>query len=1139
LFEPNSEPLPGYRLEKRIGSGGYGDVWKATAPGGLAKAIKIIHGDIDGTRAVRELRSLERAKSLNHPFLLSLERIEIVDSHLLVVTELADATLRDRFEQCIAQGLPGIPREELLEYMREAADALDYLFDSHALQHLDVKPENLLLRGKHIKVADFGLLKDLQESCASFVTGMTPKYSAPELFGGKPARHSDQYSLAIVYQEMVAGRLPFAGSNIASLASQHLHATPDVSPLEPLERFAVAKALSKDPQHRFPSCQAFVERLRHRAASVLTTGAPVPSPNQSAPGQVAFDQKQTRQQRESSHIHDGHTIEMAAPEIRSLPRLMPPDGPVTYRPVLFIGIGGLGGRVLSKLRQLLTDRIGEAKNLPALQFLYIDTDEDALFSIAKGPINEGLNQDEILIAPLRQTQDYRRAAVSGLESLSRRWIYNVPRSLRTQGLRALGRIALLDHADRLLDRLRRALGSCTDTSAAAVTSEHSTLNFTAIDPRVFVVASAAGGTGSGMVIDAGYAVRQVLAESGFTDDFVCGILACTTEPGTGPVGVAPANTFACLEELRYFSQPGCDYPGEPACGLAGFRGAGPTFPTTYLFDLPAAGGADETIHGPDALAEYLFLSSISSASGLFDQCRRLERERPSTETLRLRTAGLCSLTAASSEDPAPFAERLCNLLVGKWKLGIDSAVSDERVKLTDTGRLYEVCDPQGQACDSIKQLACAQMERLGVSLRAVCDRLSATVAAKLGTDPRLYMGQVIEDSLAHAARDHAEILAGVEVALRRIHAIMGVDKDIATQRDKPLESLADVVRTEARCIGSSLGKSSAAWILDLVESGSSRVDSARRAVKWVAEFVRELRQTATEQSQNAEQDLATATKAIASLQCHNKLPTADVVVSALMAHAECHLNLLIARGVSMAIRTLDPEVTAASDELRELWKDLSQLSDNFKSAKSGGDASASQTQPDANAGKSGPLRMAQFFANQQRDLIEELDRAVEAQFFKDGRGLRQVLVGSGSLREDLVTYMRASARKIILRAYHSSIHLYVTQALKGGQNDELASLVHNCLETARPGLLSLGGAKRLLVSIPKQLDVMHLARGTELIAQERVSVSIEQEGDVKFCYEVEELPWEGIETKLIRQRHDCSELARRLHTRINLDWNIV
>ena len=66
----NSEPIPGYRLLERIGVGGYGEVWKASAPGGLQKAVKIIHGNVEDARAIRELKSLNRAKGLSHPFIL-------------------------------------------------------------------------------------------------------------------------------------------------------------------------------------------------------------------------------------------------------------------------------------------------------------------------------------------------------------------------------------------------------------------------------------------------------------------------------------------------------------------------------------------------------------------------------------------------------------------------------------------------------------------------------------------------------------------------------------------------------------------------------------------------------------------------------------------------------------------------------------------------------------------------------------------------------------------------------------------------------------------------------------------------------------------------------------------------------------
>jgi serine/threonine protein kinase len=227
----SNEPIPGYKLVKRIGAGGYGEVWTAEAPGQLVKAIKFVYGLLDEDRAARELKALNRIKGVRHPFLLSLERIEVVEGQLLIVTELADCSLKDRFEEFRKKELTGIPREELLQFMRDAADALDYMSDSHSLQHLDVKPENLLLVGGRIKVADFGLVKDIHDATASMMGGLTPIYAPPEVFEGRPSRKSDQYSLAIVYQEMLTAVLPFPGRTAAQLAAQHLNAKPRLSSL--------------------------------------------------------------------------------------------------------------------------------------------------------------------------------------------------------------------------------------------------------------------------------------------------------------------------------------------------------------------------------------------------------------------------------------------------------------------------------------------------------------------------------------------------------------------------------------------------------------------------------------------------------------------------------------------------------------------------------------------------------------------------------------------------------------------------------------------------------------------------------------------------------------------------------------------
>src|SRR5206468_11422927 len=127
-------------------------------------------------------------------------------------------------------------------------------------------PHNLFVISGHVKVADFGLVHRLGESSDGQAGparhgGVTPLYAAPELLRGTLSRHSDQYSLAVVYQQLLTGAVPFWHESVYELMMQHLSGQPDLSALPEEDRRVVAQALAKMPEQRHPSCLDFVQAL--------------------------------------------------------------------------------------------------------------------------------------------------------------------------------------------------------------------------------------------------------------------------------------------------------------------------------------------------------------------------------------------------------------------------------------------------------------------------------------------------------------------------------------------------------------------------------------------------------------------------------------------------------------------------------------------------------------------------------------------------------------------------------------------------------------------------------------------------------------------------------------------------------------
>jgi len=657
-IESSAEPVAGYRLIERLGSGGFGEVWKAEAPGGIFKAIKIIHGDLrdrdtDSFRfAEQELKALKRVKQVRHPYLLAIDRYDIVDGRLFITMELADCNLWDRFRVCRREGLPGIPRDELMRYMFECAEVLDLFNDKFQLQHLDIKPQNLFLLYDHVKVADFGQVKDLENHIAEVTGGITPVYAAPETFDGYVSRYCDQYSLACVYQELLTGQRPFDGSSMQQLLMQHIQLPPNLQPSPPSDRPALAKALAKKPDDRFPSVKAMCEALVNghigrvgisvntpasfgtpgstsvvkdfskpaaddtsasarievqlEPANLTQTAYPDGASSYAASGN-AFEQS-TNSLGLTGFIpkfqtpHTSDPTETTAPAVRVAPPERHGDG--SLRPTLILGLGDAGRRVVSRFRRTIGDQFGTQEKLPAVRTLYLDTDADGLAAAAAD-----LPPEDILPVKLNRSAHYLKPRLNG-RTILEGWfdpqlLYKLPRNPATMSLRSFGRLAFCDHYRNIGAKLFADLEAMLQPTALADTQANTGLEAASNRPRVVIVAGLGGGTGSGMFLDAAYTVRTQLRRLGYTNPEIVGVFFTPPDhPQSDVTALCRANTYAALTELHHYFRPDVAFTAWYDERSAGIRETEPPFSKVYLLNGPnsaplappstAAGGSGST-----------------------------------------------------------------------------------------------------------------------------------------------------------------------------------------------------------------------------------------------------------------------------------------------------------------------------------------------------------------------------------------------------------------------------------------------------------------------------------------------------------------------------------------------------------------
>jgi serine/threonine protein kinase len=354
--------IPGYEIVNKLGSGVFGEVFKARKESiGKFYAIKFLKlQDEKISEAIfKELDSLRHFAHIDHPNLVTIEdQGEAMGIPYIVMSYGGDETLKRR----LAAGR--LEFDQVDHIFRQIAQGVGALHRKSII-HFDLKPANVFMRDDHARVGDYGLSKLVSESHNTMSIGRgTPYYMAPEMLKRRGDHRSDMYSLGVILFEMVTGEVPFKGDSEWEVLRKHESEAVVIPPEIPDRyRHAIEGCLRKDPETRTDS----VELLLSHLDGTASPGAPAPKASRSA---VAGSRPLPVPPPLPSHRRSGEQVREQIGQIVG-------------------SIRGRGGAAVERARQVYQDRQGARAAVSDDRHLDLsDQSFHADFDVAGAPDSE-------------------------------------------------------------------------------------------------------------------------------------------------------------------------------------------------------------------------------------------------------------------------------------------------------------------------------------------------------------------------------------------------------------------------------------------------------------------------------------------------------------------------------------------------------------------------------------------------------------------------------------------------------------------------------------------------------------------------------------------------------------------------------
>lgn len=260
------EQVGEYVLVEKLGSGGFGEVWKAEKRTVLSVsqfAIKFFRTDddkeIDLDTVRREVEIWQRLSGLPH--IISVIEGNKFEDYVYIVSEFADGGSLDKWIR--AHGGQANSHGEAMAIVGQILQGLESMH-GEGFVHRDLKPANILVKRNLLYLADFGISRQMKTHSKTSGTAGTYDYMPPEAFDGQPvvSIHTDIWAAGVLLQKLLTGAMPFPQTDIPSLMGAIIMREPEPMPSVPYGlQEVVKKALQKDRRDRFQSAREMRDAL--------------------------------------------------------------------------------------------------------------------------------------------------------------------------------------------------------------------------------------------------------------------------------------------------------------------------------------------------------------------------------------------------------------------------------------------------------------------------------------------------------------------------------------------------------------------------------------------------------------------------------------------------------------------------------------------------------------------------------------------------------------------------------------------------------------------------------------------------------------------------------------------------------------